>query len=73
MNKNDKSMKLSSIALEKIGAMKSFKNLLAAEMGVSEASARRWIEKNDTRLTTETCLRLIERETGLSRKRILTS
>lgn len=64
-------MKLSKSAISALKSDNSIKNLIAAAMDCSESTVRRWINKNDVILTTETCLSIIEKQTGMSRKKIL--
>lgn len=65
-------MELSTIAIEKISGNSRIMNLLAAEFACSEATIRRWINKNDRMLTTASALKVIESETGLKHSQLLT-
>lgn len=65
-------MKLSKPAISALKSDNSIKNLIAAAMECSESTVRRWINKNDVMLTTEACLAIIEKQTGMSRKKLLT-
>lgn len=64
-------MKLSKEAITQVAGNSRVRNLLAAEFNKSEATIRRWIDGNHPMLTTEASLRVIENETGLTRKKIL--
>lgn len=67
-------MKLTNQALEAIAEKGRIRNLIAAEFDCSEATVRRWAEKNesDNDLTKRKALEIIARETGLTDDQILT-
>lgn len=70
MRKN-KIMRLSKEAINQVSDNMRLRNLLAAELNKSEATIRRWADSNHPMLTTEASLKVIEQETGLARKKIL--
>lgn len=64
-------MKLSRKGLKAIDT--PVRVMLAYELKKSESTINRWIKNNHVNLTTEAALRIIEKETGLSRGELLTS
>lgn len=64
-------MKLSNQALKKVDDTPGLKNQLAAAFKKSEATVRRWIKSNNIMLTHEISISLIEKETGLTRDKII--
>jgi hypothetical protein len=66
-------MKLTKKAIDAINENGRIRNLIAAELNCSEASVRRWVEKNDddNDLTKISCLNIISAETGLEQDEIL--
>lgn len=67
-------MKISKKALTKINQGTRCVSRLAYIMNRHFATIERWIKENEPngQLTTETCLKVIEQETGLNRDEILT-
>lgn len=65
-------MKLSPIAIKMVESTQGVKNKLAINAGRSELTIRRWLKSNNQLLTTESALRIIEKETGMKRNKILT-
>jgi DNA invertase Pin-like site-specific DNA recombinase len=67
-------MNLTNNVKELIKDSTRIRNLIAAELGCSEQSVRRWINENepDNDLTKASALKVIREETGLSDDEILT-
>ena len=67
-------MKISEKAIDKINTGTRCISRLAYIMNRHSTTIERWLKDNEPNglLTTETCLKVIEQETGLSRNEILT-
>lgn len=64
-------MELANKALQMVKENTPLRLKLSLELGVASVTMDRYIKNNDVMLTTESALRLIEKELGLSRSEIL--